>query len=290
MLTLTRHTGCAFYCLPPGPRRITINPNKCACLTVGKLPPPSLSFCPRPRSSHRHDLHRVSPLQRDCEYSKAFAALGSKILLWTIQNSVYPALLCLSPSHQEYAMGANAPTLRADINQFESAQRLATRLLIGLRHVPYGERLRHLNLVLLERRCLRADLILAFKMFKGEVDLNPSEVILRPPRVGLRGHTYRLMHDPSLLRRRSGAFSDLIVKFWNWFPSHRVLLPSVSVFKQELDHDWSEIVPAAPVQLLSQFIDTLLNTVTPDYSRFPLSPKPRTAYVVIIGPHGHSYH
>ncbi len=50
----------------------------------------------RPRGSPRHDFHRVSPLHRGCEYSKAFDVLGPKILLWTIKDSVYPTLLCLS--------------------------------------------------------------------------------------------------------------------------------------------------------------------------------------------------
>ncbi len=49
------------------------------------------------------------------------------------------------------------------------------------------------------RKGLRADLILAFKIFKGEVYLNPSEFFLRPPRAGLRGHTYRLLKERCLL-------------------------------------------------------------------------------------------
>ncbi len=101
--------------------------------------------------------------------------------------------------HLEYAMEAYAPTLRADINQLETVQRLATRLVRYLRHVPCEERLRQLNLFSLERRRLRADLIPAFKIFKGEVDLNPSEFFLRPHRAGLRGHTYRLLQGPSRL-------------------------------------------------------------------------------------------
>ncbi len=38
---------------------------------------------------------------------------------------------------------------------------------------------------------------------------------------GLRGHTYRLLQGPSRLRRRSGAFSVRIVKYWNRLPAHR---------------------------------------------------------------------
>ncbi len=86
-----------------------------------------------------------------------------------------------------------APTLRADIHQ-----RHATRLVRVLCHVPYEERLRQLNLFSLERRRLRADLILAFKSFNGEEDLSPSEFFLRPPRAGLRGHNTDYCKDQAV--------------------------------------------------------------------------------------------
>ncbi len=44
--------------------------------------------------------------------------------------------------HLEYAMKANSLNLRADVNHLESVQRLATRPVRGLCHVPYEERLR----------------------------------------------------------------------------------------------------------------------------------------------------
>ncbi len=111
--------------------------------------------------------------------------------------------------------------------------------------MPYGERLRRLNLFSLERRRLRVDLILPFNIWEGEVDLNPSDFILRPPRAGLRGHTYRLL--PSRLRRRNGAFSVRVVKYWNRLPVHVVLSPSVlSIFKKQLEVNgpkfWASVV------------------------------------------------
>ncbi len=134
--------------------------------------------------------------------------------------------------HLKYAMEANAPLLRANIHQLERVKHLAKPLVRGLLHVPYEERLNQLNLFSLDCRRFRADLILGFKIFKGEVDLNPSEFFLHPPRAGLRGHIYRLLQGPSRLRRKSSAFSVRVVKYWNRLPAHLVLAPSVSIFKK----------------------------------------------------------
>ncbi len=60
---------------------------------------------------------------------------------WSEDPSVnYQRQRALVWPHLEYAMEANAPTLRTDINQLERVQRLATRLVRGLRHVPYEKR------------------------------------------------------------------------------------------------------------------------------------------------------
>ncbi len=143
-------------------------------------------------------------------------------------------------------MEANSPTLRADINQLERVQRRAARLERGLRHVPYEERLRQLNLLSLECRRLRAVLILAFKIFKDEVDLNPSEFFRRPPQAGLRGHTYRLLQGLSPLRRRNGAYSVSVEKYWNKHPAHLVLSLSVSISKNRPQNTFT----ATPVRIV----------------------------------------
>ncbi len=187
---------------------LPINPNKSACLTVGNLLPLSPSFSAADNDHQSPQVFDVRdlgvPLDKTFTASAHCieAANTARSFLFMVRRSfcelsktaLTPLYCALVRPHLEYAMEANAPTLRADTNQLERVQRLATRLVRGLRHVPYEERLRQLNLFSLERRRLRADLILAFNIFKGEVDLKPYAFFLRQPRAGLRGHTYRLLH------------------------------------------------------------------------------------------------
>ncbi len=58
------------------------------------------------------------------------------------------------------------PNFIERINHLERIQRLATRLVTGIRHLPYEERL--------QRRWLRDDLITAFKIFMGLSDVDPN--------------------------------------------------------------------------------------------------------------------
>ncbi len=147
-------------------------------------------------------------------------------------------------------MKANAPTLKANKNQLERVQRLATRQVRGLRHVPYAERLRQLTHFSQERRRLRAHLILTFQIFKGKIDLNPSDFFLRKSRAGLRWHTYLLLQGPSRLRCRSGVFSVRLLTYWNRFP---VRLVTLTIYLQYLSNSWSVSGPKSFLHHLYYF-------------------------------------
>ncbi len=57
-------------------------------------------------------------------------------------------------------------------------RRLATRLVTGIRHLPYKERLKRVGLHYLQRQRLGVDLITAFGIFTGLLSVGPSLIIL----------------------------------------------------------------------------------------------------------------
>ncbi len=111
-----------------------------------------------------------------------------------------------------------------------------------MRHLPYEERLQRLGLHSLARR-LRDDLIEAFMIFKGILEIDSNLLFLPPARHGLRGHPFKVLQDASHRQRRASASSVRVVKCWNKLPASVVTAPSVNVFKRRLKEVWTEVFP-----------------------------------------------
>ncbi len=141
-------------------------------------------------------------------------------------------------SHLEYAHSIWNPYKKADIENLEKVQKRATKLVIKIKHLPYKERLRNLNLPTLKFRRIRGDMIEVYKMLSGKYDPNVKIQIPIVTQSITRGNTLKLSNVRSHYDLRKYNFSSRIVNIWNSLPTELVTVISINSFKNGLDKFW----------------------------------------------------
>ena len=127
-------------------------------------------------------------------------------------------------------------TSRSQLEELlERVQQRAMKMIRGLEHLSYEERLRELGFFSLKKRTLRQDLINASKYPKGGCQEDGMRLFSVGPSDWTRGNGHKLKYGKFCLNMRKNFFTLSVTEHWNRLPRGVVDSPSLEILKTHVD-------------------------------------------------------
>ncbi|MEL7308748.1 MAG: reverse transcriptase family protein, partial [Pseudomonadota bacterium] len=174
----------------------------------------------------------------DSVVSKAYQRLGliNKIFTNKSQSCLLKLYKAFVRPIVEYSSVTWNPHTVGSIDKIERVQKRMTKMIPNLRALTYRDRLKVLNLLSLQARRLRSQLLYVFKMRCDSSGINLTDLFTyakienRPT----RGHAAKISLKNARNNYRLHFFTVSIIDAWNKLPESAVSASSVAHFKKEL--------------------------------------------------------
>ena len=133
----------------------------------------------------------------------------------------------------EYFSPVWSPFLRKDIDKLERVQRRVTKMMASVRHLPYNQRLKALNIPSLEHRRLRFDVIALYKIIHKYDNLDHKNYMEFANSI-TRGNNFKLKKFGMNNNIEKHWFFNRVVNTWNSLPNDIAGETSLAKFKSKI--------------------------------------------------------
>ena len=222
---------------------LPINNDKCLQMSFGGTPPHPLTI-DTSREISRVDQHKVLGFWLNSNLSfSSHNQLASKAA-FRVLNLIKRSFPHITQEDFSFIFGTYIRPileygsqivhsgLMRDRNSLERVQRAATKVVVGMQHLPYPVRLQELNLYPLDVRRIRGDLFLMFHLFQTNTVEDFFTLADQGP---TRGHSKKIFKPRPRTFLRHSFFTFRVISTWNSLPEEIVTSSNKACFKAKLD-------------------------------------------------------